>query len=679
MKLGFILFAASVTASIVSVNSYIAPRTNPLDSLPLLKRHNHNAGNDNDPSISTATDQGDVSLDQDGKVTVILNGEEVKVDPSPGSLIHPHHHGMAILDDPNLEPQQRAYWESYNDTTFFSDVVPNKGFLYAHILLNVLAWVFLAPIVVLLSVENFSLYMVLQTVQSSIAIVSLLMLSIFSTTVPRDLYPNNAYGKMSIIMFFVVIVHYLAALVKSLSNWLSKYSGDLPMDGADYVLANLRTNGSTNGRRSHDSGHAPYDDIDDEENQIDYTSGQLRDDIYHNGGNDRDSLEEDSGLVGRLSSSMNSEQTALSSGGFEHRLQDKYMARFMKKPVLQNLVFRTERMADIVYTIINRPLLFFAYIYLLTGVAVVFCVGISNEIYNTLAHYIKGSVFFLFGLVTLARYLGAFKSRGMAWNLKPGSSLDDTISKKFDRVTTIPIHLQTNRPDIFLRLCHKIPSIEFVESGLVFIYGISNIFLEHLGNRDGNWSHKDLQHASIAFMYIGGGLCGLLVEASAFNRLKDAFNGFSSDSDSTVDQIELRRQKGYSFNPFPAFIVFWTGALMSKHQQELELSTEIHSQWGTLLCVGAIFRLFTYLMLYLAAPNTTKPVKPFTELVTSFCLICGGSVFIQSSSASVNSMVYKGLDSMFTLNINVGVTALIMAWEMIVWAIKDWAAKRRVD
>jgi hypothetical protein len=345
----------------------------------------------------------------------------------------------------------------------------------------------------------------------------------------------------------------------------------------------------------------------------------------------------------------------------------------MRNRILSKLVSQTGTLANFVYSLMNRPLLLFAYVYLLTGVAVAYRVGIANAIYNILAHYIKGSIFLVFGLVTLARYLGAFSDCGMAWNIKPGSPFDDSVNRKSG-----PIPLRTERLNIFQRLGAGIPSMEFVETGLVFVYGISNIFLEHLGNQTGEWSHKDLQHASIAFMYIGGGLCVLMVEASAFSRLKDAFYTFNSNADS-VDPVEMRRQKAFSFNPFPAFTVFWTGVLMSRHEQELPLSTEIHAQWGILFAVGAIFRLVTYLILYLAAPNTTKPTKPFTELITSFCLICGGLIFIQSSSQCVQAMIYRGLDSMFTLNVNVGVTALIMAWVMVVWSIKGWAAKRRVD
>nr|CAI6413900.1 AAC_HP1_G0006610.mRNA.1.CDS.1 [Saccharomyces cerevisiae] len=57
--------------------------------------------------------------------------------------------------------------------------------------------------------------------------------------------------------------------------------------------------------------------------------------------------------------------------------------------------------------------------------------------------------------------------------------------------------------------------MEFVESFLIFFYGSTNIFLEHLAGNGGAWTAKDLQHVSIAFMFIGTDLCGLLTGTSS--------------------------------------------------------------------------------------------------------------------------------------------------------------------
>ena len=50
------------------------------------------------------------------------------------------------------------------------------------------------------------------------------------------------------------------------------------------------------------------------------------------------------------------------------------------------------------------------------------------------------------------------------------------------------------------------PSAEFVESALIFTYGVTNIFLEHLGSSGQAYSPEDLEHVSITVLFIGGGL-----------------------------------------------------------------------------------------------------------------------------------------------------------------------------
>lgn len=53
------------------------------------------------------------------------------------------------------------------------------------------------------------------------------------------------------------------------------------------------------------------------------------------------------------------------------------------------------------------------------------------------------------------------------------------------------------------------PSAEFVESALIFFYGSTNIFLEHLGGWGGKWSAHDLEHLAITILFLGGGLVSL--------------------------------------------------------------------------------------------------------------------------------------------------------------------------
>lgn len=235
-------------------------------------------------------------------------------------------------------------------------------------------------------------------------------------------------------------------------------------------------------------------------------------------------------------------------------------------------------------------------------------------------------------------------------------------------------------------------SFEAIESFLIFFYGCSNVFLEHLGSRDGSWSAMDLQHVSIAFMYFGAGLCGLVTELKLSSWRRSLFfnvagkqleiaENIKLDDDLTADEkIRIIGSKkmitpGFSPNPFPVFTIFWTGVLMSKHAQASALSSAIHVQWGSLLTYGSFFRVCTFLLMSYYPLHGSKecflPSRPFTELVTSFCLLCGGMVFMESTDQVIEALAYRGLTPMFTINVSVGIISLLMAWVMFIFAVKD--------
>lgn len=85
------------------------------------------------------------------------------------------------------------------------------------------------------------------------------------------------------------------------------------------------------------------------------------------------------------------------------------------------------------------------------------------------------------GLLTLGRWSGSFHESGWAWNLR----LQRRAGQRWA------------------------PSAEFVESALIFVYGSTNIFLEHLGSKDGVWRPSDLEHFSITVLFLGGGSVSL--------------------------------------------------------------------------------------------------------------------------------------------------------------------------
>ena len=120
------------------------------------------------------------------------------------------------------------------------------------------------------------------------------------------------------------------------------------------------------------------------------------------------------------------------------------------------------------------------------------CEQEGGQIFTGLAHWIKGGIFFWLGLLTLGRWAGSFGDLGWAWNVRPKQ-----LGEKWR------------------------PSAEFAESALIFIYGITNIFLEHLGGSSREWSPQDLEHLSITVLFIGGGLVSFAFPSPLFPTFLD--------------------------------------------------------------------------------------------------------------------------------------------------------------
>ncbi|KAG7149277.1 putative membrane protein C3B8.06 like [Verticillium longisporum] len=283
----------------------------------------------------------------------------------------------------------------------------------------------------------------------------------------------------------------------------------------------------------------------------------------------------------------------------------------------------------------------------------------GRAIYGGMAHWIKGGVFFWLGIFTLGRWSGSFGELGWAWNARAGGSQDKWY-----------------------------PSAELVESALIFSYGATNVFLEHLSNTDKTWTPRDLEHVSITILFIGGGLLGMLVESTRARDLLyttgtevafPAHEATRMDGERTEKQNAAEPPKHYDFsiNPVPALVILLLGTTMSSHHQSTMDSTMMHKQWGNLLTGASIARGFTYVLVYLKPPRSILPSRPPTELMTSFCLITGGIIFMASSTDTVEGLRHYNLDAMFVYTVVTGIVGLLMAWVIIVLAVKGAAVRQQ--
>lgn len=128
-------------------------------------------------------------------------------------------------------------------------------------------------------------------------------------------------------------------------------------------------------------------------------------------------------------------------------------------------------------------------------------------------------------------------------------------------------------------------SAEFVESTVIFLYGITNTWMERFGAKPGDpYTTKQVQHISIAVrriaaalsslpnvhrfkvMFWFAGLVGMGMESRRVRRwlAASAKAALGSAQPSSIVEPPSYRT---SFNPFPALVIGVTGAAMSAHAQ----------------------------------------------------------------------------------------------------------------
>ncbi|TBU23495.1 hypothetical protein BD311DRAFT_673841 [Dichomitus squalens] len=296
------------------------------------------------------------------------------------------------------------------------------------------------------------------------------------------------------------------------------------------------------------------------------------------------------------------------------------------------------------FAVAERALVFAGFMQVITGI-VIYTGGCRGNWGNgCLAHLIKGGIFWCYGLVTFARFLGAFSDIGWAWNRAP---------KHHGRY----------------------PTAEFVESLVVFLYGITNTWMERFGAHKGDpYTTKQMQHISIAVMFWFAGLVGMGIESKRIRRWLAAGATAAIPAERrSQEAVAEPPQYIASFNPFPALCIGITGAAMSAHFQTYVFQVQIHMLWGYLLCGFAVLRCLTYFFLWLGPPRSILPSRPPTEALASFLLACGGLEFMFSTEEVTIAAMRQGHDDvMMFLNVGVAITCLAFCWTLLVVAFKGW-------
>ncbi|RSL81972.1 hypothetical protein BHE90_007332 [Fusarium euwallaceae] len=547
-------------------------------------------------------------------------------------------HDMGDMDMSHASEKPKEASE-YPDTYFSHP--DHVGVIYAHIGLMVLSWVFVLPVAVVLSLARSRFTVPAQFVFLASNALGLLLGVIYNAQTP-DLYPNNAHHKIGWIATWVVSAQVLVSVVGWVAGVLR---GDAKKTSSDrQAFLPVPTEAP-----SHNGFRLP--------------EGYLADSPYRHSGDSGQGTERNTASL--RSSSVSTldglEESPLESPRKEYEEDDDgdLEAMSLSSPATKGafarhaskvVASRVWKYLNIGRQVIDRIILPFGFVALATGVVTFGRFFEGENVFNGLAHWIKGGVFFWLGVFNLGRWSGSFGELGWAWNVRPKKG-----SEKWR------------------------PSAEFVESFLIFFYGSTNIFLEHLGGWGGAWTAQDMEHISITVLFIGGGLCGMLVEST---RIRDLLNTTVEDvepkhpyTDEEADEHKAPETYEFSLNPIPALVILLLGIMMSSHKQHTMISSMVHKQWGNLLLGASLARGLTYFLMFLKPPKSIFPSRPPTELLASFGLISGGIIFMASSSDTVEGMIHYDLDAMFMYTVTMGLVGLLMAWIVIVLAIKGWAVR----
>jgi len=328
----------------------------------------------------------------------------------------------------------------------------------------------------------------------------------------------------------------------------------------------------------------------------------------------------------------------------------KELAAFAPGKYHKDKVSRWQRIGRGAFATTERVLVFLGYMQVLTGLATYSGICRDNYINVCLAHLIKGGIFWCYGLVTFARFLGSFADLGWSWNLAP-------------------------RPDGN----NSIVSAEFVECLVIFVYGVTNTWMERFGVAPGSpYSTKEVQHIGIAVMFWFAGLVGMGIESRRVKGwlsapVSAAYAAQSALAVATPTPPSYRA----SFNPFPALVIGVTGAAMSAHAQAYVFQMQIHVLWGGLLAAFAVLRWLTYFFVWIGPPKSVLPGRPPTEALASFFLACGGLMFqLSTEEVTIAAMRRGHADQMMFLNVAVAFTCFAFCWVLGVVAFRGWLKAR---
>ncbi|KAK6443660.1 hypothetical protein LTR95_000487 [Oleoguttula sp. CCFEE 5521] len=517
------------------------------------------------------------------------------------------------------------------------------GWIYAHIALMILSWVVVLPPAIMLSVARSRYSLVAQMVFHALNGAGMVTGFVYSRVTP-NLYTGDAHMVIGYVVTSLTVIWTLATTLATLKTSKSTHTGfagshaALRHDIPQYAQLQQYEDCPVEYHSSRDSGN--------------FSSGSRGSSLSES------RKEEETSALPPSDESYTDEQNGDNKKTF---LGNGLVGHFLARNTARFVGQRIFAVARVEQVMLDKLLLLLGFAAVTSGFVVYGGIFRSREIFSGMAHFVKGAIFFWYGILTLGRWMGAFQKYGWAWNIR----------------STV---LHTSRWQ------SRVPSAEFTESFVIWLYGATNVWAEHLNAWGKAWSAQDFEHVSITILFFGGGLLGMIIESGWIGRmLNTGVEVRKSENTSEVQEPGLALldesdvtppARKMSMNPMPALVIMLLGMMMSSHHQSSMVATMLHAQWGMLFSGFALARGLTYILMYLKPPTTVYPSRPPTELVASFCLMSGGVLFMNSSHDGVRSIEYNGLDAMTIFTLTMGMTGVLMAWEVVCYALMGWAVRR---
>ncbi|KAI5198492.1 hypothetical protein AUEXF2481DRAFT_44233 [Aureobasidium subglaciale EXF-2481] len=444
------------------------------------------------------------------------------------------------------------------------------GWMYAHIALMTIAWAVVLPLAVMFSIARSRFTIPAQFAFLAVNAVGLFSSIIYDAKTP-DLYPNNAHHKMGWAVTWIAVAWFLMTFVNLYMAISERVKQRHEMTTDNIAQYDRLQEHRWSGDSGHDSATLCSGSRSPSSDSVPLHKFETPED------GDGDLVSEEQGFI-----------------------QKNPVDRFLSRRVPRISSVRALTAFRVVSTLIERCMPVLGSVSLISGGVVFGGIYRDRLIFSGMAHAVKGGIFFWYGILTLGRWMGAFSDFGWAWNVKP-------------------------RHPMVSRFAAGLPSAEFVESFVIWLYGASNVFLEHLNAWGKPWSAQDLEHVSITIMFFGGGLMGMLIESEKVRTLfntsvstwQEEAAHYGDAAEKELQEWDVPKTYKTSLNPMPGLVIMLLGMSMSGHHQHSMVSTMMHQQWGTLFMGFALARAATYILLFLAPPVSFFPSRPPTELIAS--------------------------------------------------------------